>query len=109
MGLVIARNDDKDWFQIGYAAFFHLRKAIGQELGYDYDYSDIDKVYFPDDEDKKITEFLIHSDCDGALNKEVIKHLWEAVENKKIDNPRIDEFKKFTEKSVLDGATWVFR
>lgn len=42
MVLVIAKNDDKDWFQIGYAAFFHLRKAIGQKLGYDYDYSDID-------------------------------------------------------------------
>ena len=107
MGLVIARNDDKDWFHIGYGAFFHLRKAIGEQLGYQYS-ADNMKILIPDNEDQSITEFLLHSDCDGTLEEETIKHLWEAIKNKKIDNPKIDEFKKFTKQSVIDGATWIF-
>lgn len=114
------KNDATEFsrFSIGYFGFKRLREAIAKATNnfhYETNYTEEnpfgDHRLFWEEDDELFIKFLLHSDSDGSLGSDTIKHLAKVINNlpSEVDDPNWEEFLDFVNESVkLEDPYWEF-
>lgn len=108
-------------FHIGYGGFLFMRAELAKLLGFHYYTkgvgSPLDDYWLQMDredspEARLIQDFLLHSDCDGDMDSEHIRCLYDEMKNltkKQLSkHDKLPEFYEFVKLSANDGLTWEF-